>query len=198
MDDSARARDSAAGWVAIALGIVIVATLVVLLVFFIVGGPFGPINDAGNALIGVLSAVLAVMLAPRAGRPAGVIAAVIGAVVGVWGSWLVMTGTTGFILAGFVSTIGFGLIGVWLALVAWSPMADGWPSRLRRLARLSAAFMVIGGIAAIPSALMGIDDFADVPGWLWLYGLGWLGTYLLYPVWSLSFGRLLTGDRSRS
>ena len=174
------------------------ATLVVLLVFFIVGGAFGPINDAGNGLIGVLSAVLAGMLAPRAGRPAGVIAAVIGAVVVMWGSWLVMTGTTGFVLAGFVSTIGFGLIGIWLALVAWSPMADAWSGGLRRLARASASFMVIGGIAAVPSALMGIDDFADVPGWLWLYGLGWLGTYVLYPVWSVSFGRLLTGDRSRT
>ena len=88
MDHRAGVRDSAAGWVAIALGIVIVATLVVLLVFFIVGGPFGSINDVGNGLVGVLSAVLAVMLAPRTGGPAGVLVAVIGAVVVVWGSWL--------------------------------------------------------------------------------------------------------------
>ena len=192
------ARSSAAGWVAIALSIVIVATLVILLVFFIVGDPFGSINDAGNGLIGVLSVVLAALLVPRAGGPLGVLVALIGSVVAVWGSWLVMTGTTGFVLAGFVSTIGFGLIGVWLALVAWSPMADEWPSRLRRLGRACAAVMVIGGIAAVPSALMGIDDFADLPGWLWLYGLGWLGTYVLYPVWALSFGRLLTRDGSRS
>ena len=186
-------RDSAAGWVAIVLAIVIVATLVVLLIFFIVAGPFGPINDGGNALVGVLSAVLAALLVRHAGGPVGVAVVVIGAAVTVWGSWLVMTGTTGFILAGFVSTIGFGLIGAWLALVAWSPMAEAWSSGRRRFARVMAAAMVIGGVVAVPGALMGIDQFSRVPPWLWLYGVGWLGTYVLYPVWSLWFGRRLIG-----
>ncbi len=104
-----------------------------------------------------------------------------------------MTGTTGFVLAGFVSTIGFGLIGVWLAMVAWSPMADRWPDGLRRLARVTAVAMVIGGIAAVPGALMGIDDFGDVPAWLWLFSLAWLGIYVLYPIWALWFGRRLIG-----
>lgn len=194
MDANVRPRDSAAGWVAIALGIVTVASVVALVLFFVVGGPLGLINDAGNGLIGVLSGVLAIRLRPRAGGVIGVAAAVTGAVVAVWGSWLVMTATTGFLLAGFVSSVGFGLIGVWLAWVAWSPMADGWSSGLRWLARVAAACMVIGGIAAVPGALMGIDGFESVPPWLWLFSLGWLGTYLLYPAWSLAFGRRLLAD----
>jgi hypothetical protein len=194
MDDTLRSGDMAAGWVAIVLAMVTTATIVALLIFFIAEGPFGLINDAGNGLIGVLSAVLAALLVRRAGHPLGVVMAVIGAVVAVSGSWLVMTGATGFLLAGFVSTIGFGLIGAWLAVVAWAPMADAWPGGLRRLAQVTAAAMVIGGIAAVPGAVMGIDDFGDVPAWLWLFGLGWLGTYVAYPVWSLSFGRWLSNN----
>ena len=189
-----RPRDSAAGWVAIALAIVTVATIIFLLIFYVAAGPFGLINDAGNGLIGVLSAVLAFLLHRRAGDPVGVAVAVIGAAVAGWGSWLVMTGTTGFLLAGFLSTIGFGLIGAWLAMLAWSPMADEWSTGLRRLARVTAVAMVIGGIAAVPGALMGIDDFGDVPAWLWPFSLGWLGIYVLYPIWALRFGRRLIGS----
>ncbi len=187
-------RDSVAGWVAIVLAIATLATFFALLIFFIAAGPFGRINDLGNGLIGVLSAVLALLLIGRAGGPVGGVVAVIGAVVAVWGSWLVITDTTGFLLAGFVMTIGFGLIGAWLALVARSPMAADWSIGLRLFAWVTAAAMVIGGIAAVPGALMGIDDFSDVPAWLWLFGLGWLGTYVFYPVWSLWFGRRLVGS----
>lgn len=183
-----------AGRVAIALAVVCVASIASLVIFFVGDGPFGLINDAGNGLMGVLSAALAILLVGQAAGWPGVAAAVIGAAVTVWGSWLVMSGTTGFVLAGFVSTIGFGLIGVWLALVAWGPMADEWPGLLRALARMAAAAMVVGGIAAIPGALMRIDAFADVPGWLWLFSVGWLGIYVLYPVVAFGLGRRLIGS----
>ena len=98
--------EAAAGLVAIALAIVTVASIAALVAFYIVGGPLGSINDAGNALIGLLSAVLAILLRRRGGGWPGVAVAVIGAAVAVWGSWLVMAGTTGFLLAGFVSSIG--------------------------------------------------------------------------------------------
>lgn len=189
MDGAVGSRDSTAGLIASALGVVIVASVLSLVIFFIAGGPFGLINDAGNGLIGILSAALATLLVRQAGGWPGVAAAVIGAAVAIWGSWLVMSGTTGFLLAGFVSTIGFGLIGAWLALVAWSPMAGGWSSGLRRVGRIAAAAMVVGCLAAVPGALLGIDDFDAVPPWLWPYALGWLGTYLLYPVWALGLGR---------
>lgn len=192
MRTGARSGDAVTGWVAVALGVVIVATFAALLLFFVAGGSLGLINDAGNALIGILSAVLAILLQRRLGTWVAVIAAVIGAAVAVWGSWLVMTATTGFLLAGFVSSIGLGLIGAWLAMVAWSPMAEEWSSGLRRLARIAAAFMVVGGVAAVPGALMGMDDFEAVPPWLWLLSLAWIGAYVLYPAWAVSFGRRLT------
>jgi hypothetical protein len=38
---------------------------------------------------------------------------------------------------------------------------------------------------------MGIDDMDAVPSWLWPYAISWLGTYLLYPAWSMLLGRHL-------
>jgi hypothetical protein len=185
----ARSGDATTGSVAIALGAVTVATFVVLLAFFVWGGVLGPVNDAGNALIGILSAVLAILLHRGVGSVGGVVAAVIGAGFVIAGSWMVMTATTGFILAGFVSSIGFGLIGMWLASVAWSPTAEGWAPGLRRLARVAAALMVVGATVAVPGTLMGVDAYAGMPPWLWLFSLSWIGTYLVYPAWAIAFGR---------
>jgi hypothetical protein len=41
---------------------------------------------------------------------------------------------------------------------------------------------------ASAAALMGIDDFGELAPWMWPFALGWLGTYALYPAWSLLFG----------
>ena len=104
-----------------------------------------------------------------------------------------MSGTTGFALAGFVSTIGFGLIGVWLALVAWGPMADDWFGGLRGVAQGAAVAMMLGGLAAIPPALQRIDAYDAMPGWMWLFSLGWIGVYVLYPIVAFGLGRRFLG-----
>jgi hypothetical protein len=181
------------GWVAMALAAVCVLSVLSLILLFVAGEPFGRINDVGNALMGVVSVVLAVLLARQAGGSVGVTIAVIGAAFAAYGSWLVMSGTTGFMLAGFVSTIGFGFIGLWLATVAWSPAASElWGGSLV-LARIAAVAMVVGGLFAVPGALMRIDAFDAIPGWLWLFSLGWLGVYVLYPLLMFGFGRRLVG-----
>lgn len=58
-------RDGYIGRLAITLGVVVSASIVSLAVFYAVGGPFGAINDPGNALVGILSALLAWTLRPR-------------------------------------------------------------------------------------------------------------------------------------
>ena len=134
MAEATRTQDPATGRVATALAVVIVVTVVSLIVFFVVGGVFGPLNDVGNALIGILMAVLAIQLSGRVTgvlRWIGVAFAVVGAIVAAWGSWLVISGATTFLFAGFVSTIGYGLIAILLAIVCWSPIADPWPDGLR-------------------------------------------------------------------
>jgi hypothetical protein len=77
-----------------------------------------------------------------------------------------MSGATGFVLAGSVSTIGFGLIGIWLALLAWGPVADAWFGPLIGMARIAAVAMILGGLAALPGALMRIDSYDEMPGWV--------------------------------
>jgi hypothetical protein len=48
---------------------------------------------------------------------------------------------------------------------------------------------MVVGIIGIAGAAMRIDSMADTPWWLWLYGIGWLGTYVVYPVWCLLLAR---------
>jgi hypothetical protein len=113
--------DQASGWLALAVSVVAIASLVSLVLLFAAGEPFGFANDVGNALIGILSALLAWQLVATRGMGiAAVGAAVIGAVVSVIGSWLVITDTTGFFLAGLVSSVGFALIGACLLATSWS------------------------------------------------------------------------------
>jgi hypothetical protein len=183
-----------AGWVAIALAVISVASVVSLALLFAIQGPWGTINDVGNALIGVLAAALALLLAGQGGGWLGAAVSVAGAAVAAVGSWLVISGTTGFLLAGFVSTIGFGLIGVWLALTAWGPMADDWFDADLVVARGAAVALIVGGVVAVPAALMGIDAFEDVPPWAGLFSLGWLGIYVLLPIAAFGLGRRLLGS----
>jgi hypothetical protein len=35
---------------------------------------------------------------------------------------------------------------------------------------------------------------ASVPGWLWLAFIGWLGIFVLYPIWAIWLGRALGRD----
>jgi hypothetical protein len=176
--------------VALATGIVAVVALVCL-VGLLVGAPTGTINDYANGLLGVMSGVLAVV-AFRAfgGSLAGVALAVVGAVVAVIGSWLVISDTTGFILAGLVSSVGFGLIGGWLVLLHRSgAFADAVGSRGRRWASI-AGWLMLAGLVAVLGVLMRVDSYEATPPWLWIYGIGWLGTYVVYPAWCLLVGRL--------
>jgi hypothetical protein len=172
-----------------AVGLIAIASFVSLITFFLVGSPFGALNDAGNAVTGILSGVLALRLASVRRTGMGIAAlAVTGAAVTVVGSWLVMTDTTGFFLAGLVSSVGFALIGAWvLGFTAGVDLESG----LRSLGWVAGGAMLVG-LIAVPGIILGIDDMADVPAWLWTFGISWLGTYVLYPAWCLWLGRVHT------
>lgn len=45
------------------------------------------------------------------------------------------------------------------------------------------------GVAA-PGVVMGIDDMATAPGWVWIAFIGWLGIFFLYPIWAILLGRV--------
>ncbi len=175
------------GRLAAAIGVVGVCSAASLATYFAVRGPFGTVNDIGNAAVGVLSATLARRLRNHAtgrGRAAAVATAVAGAALTVVGSALVVSGTTGFLLAGLVSSVGFAGIGAWLVQVNRSEAARAWPRRLRSLGVVAGGLMAVG-VVLVPGILLRLDDMAAAPGWVWVGFTGWLGTYVVYPAWAL-------------
>jgi hypothetical protein len=182
---------------AITVGVVTLASVVSLAVFFAIGGPFGSINDWLIGVSGVLTGLLAFLIGRRgmAGSvPAGIVAsgaAIAGAAIVVVGSALVITRTTGFVLAGFVESLGFALVGLWLVALGRSmSSAPRWPRRLPVFG-IGAGIVMAIGFVVIPGIAMGIDDMASVPGWLWVGFIGWLGIFVLYPIWAIWLGRAL-------
>jgi hypothetical protein len=189
-----------AGRIALAIGAVAIGSATCLATYFAVGGPFGTINDIGNGAIGVLSGVLAWRLRGTrrsALETAALGAAVAGAAVTVVGSTLVVSGTTGFLLAGLVSSLGFAGIGSWLAVASregGAAAALHGPSR--RFGVVAGALMATG-VLSIPGILNGFDDLSTAPGWVWAGFLSWLGIYVAYPAWAIRAGAHASRGRSR-
>lgn len=177
-------------WLAGALSIVIVAAVLSLALLFVAGEPFGTINDVANALIGVLAAVLAIAaLRAFGGSGLWTAVAVVGAAVAIIGSWLVVSGTTGFMLAGFVSAVGFSLIGAWLiAACRATPLGLALPGGTDALGVVTGVAMT-AGIIGLGGVLMRIDSYEATPPWLWIYAVGWIGTYILLPAWAFMVAR---------
>lgn len=196
MDDT-HARDT--GRLAVATGAIAAGGAVCLAAYFAIGGPFGTVNDIANGTAGVLSAVLAWRLrhaiAGRA-RDLALGAAIGGAALTAIGSGLVVSGTTGFFLAGLVSSLGFAGIGAWL--VALNRSADPparWPRRLRTLGVAAGGLMALGVLQS-PGIVLRLDDMATAPGWIWIGSLGWLGTFVAYPAWAIWMGAAQPGSQS--
>jgi hypothetical protein len=192
MNDRA-ARDT--GRLALAIGAVAGSSAICLATYFAVQGPFGTINDVGNGLAGVLSGWLAWRLRDRLSGPSrglAVAAALGGAALTVVASWLVVSGTTGFLFSGLVSSVGFAGIGTWLFILnRAASQRDWWPSGLRRLGVAAGALMALGVVTA-PGIFLGLDDMVTAPAWIWIGFVGWLGIYLVYPAWAIRMGRLTT------
>ena len=189
MMDEAGARNT--GRLALAVGAVAAGSAVCLGTYFATGGPFGTINDIGNAATGLLSGWLVWRLRRKIPGRAGDVAvgaALVGAAITVVGSALVVSGTTGFLFAGLVSSIGFAGIGAWLVILNRRTGEVGaWPSRLRALGVAAGALMAVGVVLA-PGIFLRLDDPATAPTWVWIGFLGWLGTYVAYPAWAIWMG----------
>jgi hypothetical protein len=193
------ARTQYTGRLALAVGAAAAGSAICLGTYFAIGGPFGTINDVGNAATGILSAWLALRLRPRIESPAkdaAVAAAVVGGAITVVGSALVVSGTTGFFLAGLVSSVGFAGIGAWL-LVTNRRASAAWPRGLRMVGVAAGVFMAMG-IVALPGILLRLDDMASAPAWVWIGLTGWLGTFVLYPAWALWLGTVEARSAGRA
>ena len=188
---------SAVGWVAIATGIAAILAVIFLTLMAAVNPSFGKVNDVFNGIIGVSSAVLAWMLfaehhakSPLMSQIALALA-VLGAIFTIVGSVLIIYGFTDFVLAGWYSGIGNALIGLWLAAFCYSLLrGDALPHNLVIFGIIVGAFMAVG-LLGIPGIFAGIDSMESMPWYLYIAFFGWLGTYILYPIWTIWLGRIL-------
>jgi hypothetical protein len=77
-------------------------------------------------------------------------------------------------------------VGAWLIALARAGRAGA--GRVRGLALLAGALMVVGAASA-PGILRRLDDMDSAPGWIWIGMVGWLGIFVVYPIWALASGR---------
>ena len=188
------------GWIAWATGIATLLATLLIIAFYAVSGPYGTLNDIFNGIAGILSGVLAWRLSSQFRstsswvRQLVPVLAEIGAVVVVIGSILIILDFTGWMLAGWYTTVGNALIGIWLFLFSYSMRQSNLlPHNISTFGSVVGAIMSVG-IIAIPGILTGVDSEESVPAYLNLAYLGYIGTYFLYPAWAMWLGRRLLSE----
>lgn len=187
---------SAIGWTAIATGIAVILAVLTLILMAVVNPAFGKVNDVFNSVIGIASVVLALMLyaqhhakSPLMSQLA-LLLAVVGAIFTIIGSILIMYGYTDFVLAGWYTGVGNALIGLWLAAFCYSMLSGcALPHNLMVFGLVNGGFMAMG-LLGIPGILARIDTMESLPWYLSAGYLGFLGTYILYPIWTIWLGRI--------
>ena len=181
---------------ALAAGAVALASAVSLAVYLVAGGPFGTLNDIGNGAIGFLGAALAWRLRDHLPTRLARVAlgcAIAGAAISAIGSALVISGTTGYFLAGLVSSFGYAGIGAWLIILNRSTQSPAWPRQLRGLGVAAGALLALG-LGAAPGILLRLDDPATAPGWAWFAMTAWVGVYVAFPAWTMWLARVSRAD----
>ena len=188
---------STIGWVAIATGVSVILAVILLILMYTVNMFFGKVNDVFNSIIGISSAVLAWMLYAKqhAKSPSmshiALALAIIGAIISIVGSVLIIYDFTGFLLAGWYSGFGNALIGLWLVAFCYSMQrTDALPHNLIMFGLVVGVFMALG-LLGIPGIFAKVDGMESMPWYLYIAFFGWLGTYILYPVWTIWLGRNL-------
>ena len=178
-----------------AVGVFAIAFIILL---YTVGQSLGTLNDISNGLLGILLGVSALLLYSQV-RPqapvlslAGLILALIGAVAVPIGSVLVVSGRMGWFQAGYYTSAGFGLLGLWLlGLNAVVDQGNGCPLGLIVAGPVIDGIMALG-LVAIPGVFTRVDNWEASPWYVRFVGLaassmGWL---ILYPIWLILVGRL--------
>lgn len=185
------------GWVAIITGVSATLAVIFLTLMFTVNRSFGKVNDVFNSVIGISSLVLAWMLyaehhakSPLMSQIALALA-VLGALLTIIGSILIIFGYTDFVLAGWFTGLGNALIGLWLVAICYAMLqGDVLPHNLVLFGIVVGAFMAIG-LIGIPGIISKIDSIESMPWYLNLAFFGYLGTYILFPIWTILLGRTL-------
>ena len=189
---------SAIGWTAIITGVSVILAVIFLALMYTVSGPFfGTINDVLNSVIGISSLTLMWMLYAQHHAKSPLMSqvtfalAVVGAIFTIIGSVLIIFGYTDFVLAGWYTGVGNALIGLWLVAFCYSLLnGNTLPHNLILFGIVVGSFMTFG-LLGIPGILARVDTMESLPWYLGASYLGFLGTYILYPIWTIWFGRIL-------
>ena len=188
------------GRLAIGIAFVCLINAITITLMYTVAGFFGPINDLGTAIEGILIAVLAWKLYSfsRGQSPRwslfGAIAATVGAGLVVVGSGAVIFGATGWVLGGLITLFGYAVIGFWVVVMnRLAQRSNSWPHGLTRFGVVIGAIMMLGLVAA-PAILGRIDSLDAAPWFVYLAYAGGFGWFVLLPIWSVLLGRLLLSD----
>jgi hypothetical protein len=184
------------GWMAIATGVSVILAVVFLILMYTVNMSFGKVNDVFNSILGISSGILAWMLyaehhsrSPRMSQITLVFAGT-GAIFTMIGSVLIIFDFTGFVLAGWYTAVGNALIGLWLAAFCTSIRhRDGFPHKLGTFGLVVGIIMAFG-LLGIPGILTGVDSMDSLPWYLLAGYFGFIGTYLLYAIWTIWFGKM--------
>ena len=125
----------------------------------------------------------------------GIVLVVIGMIFTIVGSILIIFGYTDFVLAGWVTGVGNALIGLWLAGFCYAMLSgDVLPHNLIVFGIIVGAFMAMGFLG-IPGILARVDTMESLPWYLGAAYLGFLGTYILYPIWTIWLGQILLANK---
>ena len=85
--------------------------------------------------------------------------------------------------------LGNALIGLWLLALCFSAQAGAaWPRGLVLLGFVAGAMMVLG-FFTLPAILRGLDSMDASPWYVNVGYGGWLGAFILFPIWCLWLGR---------
>ena len=189
------------GWLAIAVGGVVLLGDVTLILFFTIGGFFGTLNDLCIAFAAILSGLLSWILYPanraysRRLSQLLLTAALVGALVASIGSAFVIFDVTGYFLAGLMNFFGYGLVGLWLlGLNYCAQRRSRWPRRLVQFGLVSGASMSVGLLTG-PGIVGRIDNPELAPWFEYVAPVASFGWLLPYPIWSIWLGRLLITNR---
>ena len=68
--------------------------------------------------------------------------------------------------------------------------ADKYPVKWMTFGRVVGIVMTLG-LLGIPGILTRVDSMASLPWYLMIGYFGFIGTYLLYPIWMLRFGQIV-------
>ena len=183
------------GWAAIITGSSAILAVIFLALMYTVKRSLGYINDIFNSLIGIFSAILAFLLYVefQAGSaslsPIALGLVVVGAIFTIVGTVLSVARITDFVMAGWYTGIGNALLGLWLVNYCYSMLgSDVLPQSSPVFGLVVGAFMALG-LIGILGIITKVDKLESMPKYLYVAFFCYMGTYFLYPIWTIQVGR---------